>query len=98
MTQREYRRHGLATSRRTLMALFTKAEITSAYLKMGLMGFAGSGKTFTATDTAIGMIKLMREVGIDKGRPMFFLDTETGSDWVKHQALCPWIEPRPPTP
>ena len=65
------------------MPLFTRAEITSAYLKMGLMGFAGSGKTFTATETAIGLIKHMRELGIDQGRPMFFLDTETGSDWVK---------------
>ncbi len=65
------------------MGLFARAEITSAYLKMGLMGFAGSGKTFTATETAIGLVKLMRDLGIDQGRPMFFLDTETGSDWVK---------------
>lgn len=64
--------------------LFRKAEVTSAYLKMGLMGFAGSGKTYTGTMTAVGLIKHMRELGIEyAGRPMFFLDTETGSDWVK---------------
>lgn len=74
------------------MALFTRAEITSAYLKMGLMGFAGSGKTFTATETAIGLVKLMRDIGIDHGRPMFFLDTETGSDWVKPRIEAAGIE------
>src|ERR1700683_3953914 len=63
--------------------LFTKAENTSSHLKMGLMGFAGSGKTYTATLTAIGLVHHMREHKVDyASRPMFFLDTETGSDWV----------------
>jgi hypothetical protein len=63
--------------------LFTKAENTSSYLKMGLLGFAGSGKTYTATLTAIGLVHHMRERKVDyASRPMFFLDTETGSDWV----------------
>jgi hypothetical protein len=66
------------------MTLFRKAEVTNAYLKMGLMGFAGSGKTYTGTITAIGLIRHMREMGVAYAdRPMFFLDTETGSDWVK---------------
>lgn len=66
------------------MALFTKAEVTSAFLKAGMMGFAGSGKTFTATSIAIGLVNHMRELGVDyASRPIFFLDTETGSDWVK---------------
>ena len=66
------------------MALFTKAEVTSAYLKAGMMGFAGSGKTYTATSVAIGLVNHMRELGVDyANRPIFFLDTETGSDWVK---------------
>lgn len=68
------------------MALFRKAEVTSAYLKMGLMGFAGSGKTHTASGTAIGLIEYMRKAGIEYAeKPAFFLDTETGSDWVKPQ-------------
>ncbi len=67
-----------------MSSLFTKAEVTSAYLKMGMMGFAGSGKTYTATSTAIGLVNLMREVRLPlANKPIFFLDTETGSDWVK---------------
>ena len=66
------------------MSLFKPAEVTTAYLKMALMGFQGSGKTFTGTDTAIGMVLMMRELRIEEGaRPIFFLDTEQGSDWVK---------------
>jgi hypothetical protein len=65
------------------MALFTKAEATSATLKMGMMGFAGSGKTHTATSVAIGLVQLLRECRQPAGdRPIAFLDTETGSDWV----------------
>jgi len=68
------------------MALFTKAESTSAYLKAGFLGFAGSGKTFTATHLAIGLAKLINERQLkEAGRPIFFLDTETGSDYVTHR-------------
>lgn len=64
--------------------LFKPAEVTSAYLKMGLLGFAGSGKTKTASLTAIGLVLYARKLNIDYGnKPVFFLDTETGSDWVK---------------
>ena len=64
--------------------LFKRAEVTSAYLKMGLMGFAGTGKTYTGTQTAIGLIQYLKKCGV-KGadKPLFFLDTETGSDWIK---------------
>jgi hypothetical protein len=66
------------------MGLFKKAEVTSAYLKMGLLGFAGSGKTYTGTLTAIGLVQHMQKQKVDgSGRPIFFLDTETGSDWIK---------------
>lgn len=73
--------------------LFKKAEQTTAFLKMGIMGFAGSGKTFTAADVASGLVKHMREhklPGADK--PIFFLDTETGSDWVKSKIEAEGIE------
>jgi len=66
------------------MALFADAEHTNAYLKMGLFGFAGAGKTFTATMTATGLVQHMREHGIRQGGlPIYFIDTETGSDFVK---------------
>jgi AAA domain len=66
------------------MALFKPAESTSAYLKMGLLGFAGSGKTKTASLTAIGLVLHARQLKIPYAdKPVFFIDTETGSDWVK---------------
>jgi len=68
----------------TEMALFQRATNTQAFLKAGIMGFAGDGKTYTASELAIGLVELMRSrklPGGDKG--VAFLDTETGSDWVK---------------
>lgn len=64
--------------------LFKSAKVTSAFLKMGITGFAGSGKTKTSSNVIIGLVKMMRELklpGADK--PVYFLDTETGVDWVK---------------
>lgn len=75
------------------MSLFKKAETTSAYLKAGLMGFAGSGKTYTASEMAIGLVKLMKSKklpGADK--PVFFIDTETGSDWQQPRFEAEGIE------
>lgn len=73
--------------------LFKRAEVTNAYLKMGIMGFAGTGKTHTGTTTAVGLIELMRERGIvGHDKPLFFLDTETGSDWVKPMVEAAGIE------
>ncbi len=64
--------------------LFSKAENTQAYLKMGLMGLAGSGKTHTAAISAIGLIQYLRERKLPEGdKPVFFADTETGSSYVK---------------
>lgn len=66
--------------------LFAKTDNTQAYLKCGIMGFAGSGKTYTSTQISIGMIRHGLKLGLDYAeRPAFFLDTETGSDWVKPQ-------------
>lgn len=68
------------------MKLFSEATNTQAYLKMGLMGLAGAGKTFTASQTAIGMIELLRKSELPEGnKPVFFADTETGSSYVKPQ-------------
>jgi hypothetical protein len=65
------------------MSLLQPAKITSAYLKMGILGFQGGGKTKTAGKTAIGLYKYMQSKGIDcTSKPVAFFDTETGSDWL----------------
>ncbi len=66
--------------------LFSKQESTQAYLKAGIMGFAGSGKTYTANEIAMGLIKHAKSLGLPEGeRPIFFLDTETGSDYIANR-------------
>lgn len=66
------------------MSLFKKATTTNAYAKVGFFGFAGSGKTYTAADFAIGLVKLMKSRGIPGAdKPIYMLDSEGGSDWVK---------------
>lgn len=68
------------------MSIFQKATNTQAFAKVGLLGFAGTGKTFTGTQIAIGLVEHLRKKGIESGaKPAMFLDTETGSDWVKPQ-------------
>lgn len=65
------------------MGLFRPAEITTAKLKMAFMGFQGSGKTWTATDTAVGLVLLMRELRLPDGnKPIYFADTERSARWV----------------
>jgi hypothetical protein len=66
------------------MSLFKPAENTMAKAKIGFMGEAGSGKTYTATLTAIGLLKYLKDNGLeDSGKPAFFVDTEQGSSWIK---------------
>src|SRR3990167_1871448 len=59
------------------MSLFKKAELQQSYLKAGLYGEAGSGKTFTASLVAIGLHKLIKSK-----KPITFVDTECGSEYV----------------
>lgn len=59
------------------MSVFKEAENTSAYLKAGILGFAGSGKSFTAAKIAIGLHKYTKS-----NAPVFFIDTETGSSFL----------------
>ena len=66
------------------MSLFKPAENSMAFLKAGFMGEAGSGKTHTASLLTIGLVQHLRKrkvPGSDK--PVFFLDTEQGSAWIK---------------
>jgi hypothetical protein len=65
------------------MTLFSPAEVTSAYLKSGFLGFQGSGKSVTLSALAAGLVLHMKKLGIEYAdKPVFFLDTETGSDWL----------------
>lgn len=50
-----------------------------AFAKVGVFGFAGAGKTRTATDIAIGLAKAY---GGENPKPIYFVDTETGSDFM----------------
>lgn len=59
------------------MSIFHKASNTMAFAKVGLLGFAGAGKTRTGTEIAIGLHK-----AIGSKKPVLFIDTETGSDFV----------------
>jgi hypothetical protein len=47
-----------------------------AYFKAGFLGFPGSGKTYTATQLAIGICKETKATSI------CYVDTETGSDFL----------------
>lgn len=68
------------------MSFFKKAENAQAYLKMGMLGFQGSGKTYTAMRVAVGLVELMRDRKLPHGDlPIFFLDTEQGSDWIMQE-------------
>lgn len=63
--------------------LFRPAVNEQACLKMGIFGFAGGGKTFTASKIAAGLLDDLRR--LDKRRadkPVMFLDTENGSSFV----------------
>jgi hypothetical protein len=54
----------------------TKAEHKTAFLKVGILGFQGSGKTYTASEIAIGLCKL------EKKKRVGFYATEPGLDFV----------------
>jgi hypothetical protein len=64
------------------MSLFKKAEMQTAYLKMGIYGEAGSGKTYTASRVARGLAEYLEKTGFARP-PVMFLDTETGANWVQ---------------
>jgi len=57
-----------------------KADV--GFLKMGIYGVGGSGKTRTATNVAIGLAKHVAANGHPQPR-VLFLDTERGAHWVK---------------
>lgn len=64
------------------MNLFHKAETGHSYLKAGIMGLAGSGKTYTAASIAIGLVGYVQERGVEAKKRVAFVDTENGSGWL----------------
>ncbi len=60
-----------------IVSLLQAARPESAFLKLGIYGEAGSGKSFTSSLIAIGLSKLLRST-----KPVAFVDTETGSDYL----------------
>lgn len=57
--------------------LFQPAKSSTSRMKVGFYGFAGSGKTYTAT-----MLAVMLAKRIQTKKPIAFFDTETGSDYM----------------
>lgn len=56
--------------------LLQEATNTNAYAKLGILGFPGSGKTFTSTEIAIGIGNLI------SNKTVAYFDTEAGSDFL----------------
>lgn len=67
------------------MGLFKKSENQQAYLKMGLAGFAGSGKTTTAVKVAAGLTLHQIKKGVSENNKIYFMDTECGSSFIENQ-------------
>jgi len=66
------------------MSLLQPATAQMAYLKLGLYGIAGTGKTFTAALVAIGLSDYVKSK-----KPIAMADTETGSDFVRPRLFDP---------
>jgi hypothetical protein len=64
--------------------LLREARNTSAFLKMGIYGCAGTGKTYSASKVAIGLSNFIKS-----DKPIAWADTETGSDYVKPTLFDP---------
>lgn len=67
--------------------LFEKAVSGLSYLKVGILGEPAAGKTTTAAYLMFGLHK-----HIKSKKPIFFLDTEDGSDWLIEPAKNNGIE------
>ena len=68
------------------MAGFKKAKGEQAFIKMGIYGASGSGKTFTSLLIAEGLAKIM-------GKRIAMVDTEHGSDFYCQAVVSRKIHP-----
>lgn len=66
-----------ALSSGDIMSLLSKAIPEAAFFKAGIYGEAGSGKSYTSSLIAIGLVKLLKTT-----KPVGYADTETGSDFL----------------
>lgn len=65
------------------MGIFKKAVIEQGFIKAGFYGLGGSGKTATACLTMIATILEARKRDMQyAAKPVFFIDTEGGSDFM----------------
>lgn len=64
------------------MSFFIEETSDAAYIKAGFLGAAGSGKTYTATQFAVGLADFVKASKGYNGE-ILFLDTENGAPWVK---------------
>lgn len=65
------------------MGLLQPAVNTSAFLKAGIMGKQGSGKSKTGAKILIGLIQHLKKLGIPYAdKPVAMFDTEGGSDFL----------------
>jgi hypothetical protein len=60
----------------TKFSILKKAELTQAFLKCNIYGFAGTGKSYSAKELALGLAK-----HIESQKSVAWFDTETGSDY-----------------
>lgn len=64
------------------MSLLKPMGTGQGYAKVGILGFQGSGKTFTAKEIAIGLRALFGLKG-----PIAMFDTESGSEYIAEAVL-----------
>jgi hypothetical protein len=65
-----------------MMGLLKPAKFETAFLKLGLYGLTGSGKTYTSWLIAMGLWHYLKEKLKEKPKPIGFADTEAGSDFI----------------
>lgn len=56
---------------------FAEARMEQGFAKIGILGFAGSGKTYTGHNVARGLHKLIKSK-----KPVVCIETESGSDFM----------------
>jgi hypothetical protein len=78
-----YQESNTMNSHVNVPSLLQPAVSSSAYLKMGILGFQGGGKTLTGAKSLIGLYKYTLNLGLHDGtKPVAMIDTEKGSDWL----------------